>query len=135
MRPSRTGAALLLLLGAGAAPLAAQQWDGPAARALVARAIARRSAAFADSALADFSARAHGFVFFLGQIGEGLAEPPRLIKADQLELEVYWRAPDRSRQRIIGWRDRQDLPTDISYHRDHPRIVMNNFAARDPPRG
>ncbi len=130
MRPSRTGAALLLLLGAGAAPLAAQQWDGPAARALVARAIARRSAAFADSALADFSARAHGFVFFLGQIGEGLAEPPRLIKADQLELEVYWRAPDRSRQRIIGWRDRQDLPTDISYHRDHLGIVMNNFADR-----
>jgi hypothetical protein len=130
MRPSRTGAALLLLLGAGAAPLAAQQWDGPAARALVARAIARRSAAFADSALADFSSRAHGFVFFLGQIGEGLAEPPRLIKADQLELEVYWRAPDRSRQRIIGWRDRQDLPTDISYHRDHLGIVMNNFADR-----
>ena len=130
MRSSRTGAALLLLLGAGAAPLAAQQWDGPAARALVARAIARRSAAFADSTLADFSARAHGFVFFLGQIGEGLAEPPRLIKADQLELEVYWRAPDRSKQRIIGWRDRQDLPTDINYHRDHLGIVMNNFADR-----
>ena len=130
MRSSRTGAVLLLLLGAGVAPLAAQQWDGPAARALVARAIARRSAAFADSGLVDFSARAHGFVFFLGQIGEGLAEPPRLIKADQLELEVYWRAPDRSRQRIIGWRDRQDLPTDISYHRDHLGIVMNNFADR-----
>ena len=130
MRSSRTGAALLLLLGAGAAPLAAQRWDDPAARALVARAIARRSAAFADSALADFSARAHGFVFFLGQIGEGLAEPPRLIKADQLELEVYWRAPDRSKQRIIGWRDRQDLPTDINYHRDHLGIAMNNFADR-----
>ena len=130
MRSSRTGAALFLLLGAGAAPLAAQQWDGPAARALVARAIARRSAAFADSGLTDFTARAHGFVFFLGQIGEGLAEPPRLIKADQLELEVYWRAPDRSKQRIIGWRDRQDLPTDINYHRDHLGIAMNNFADR-----
>jgi hypothetical protein len=124
------GAALLVLLGTGAAPLAAQQWDSPAARAIVARAIARRSAAFADSGLTDFSARAHGFVFFLGQIGEGLAEPPRLIKADQLELEVYWRAPSQSKQRIIGWRDRQDLPTDISYHRDHLGIAMNTGADR-----
>jgi hypothetical protein len=105
----------------------AQAWDSPEARALVARAIERRRATFADSELTDWSARAHGFVFFLGQIGEGLAEPPRLIKADQLELEVYWRAPNLSKQRIIGWRDRKDLPTDINYHRDHLAIVMNNF--------
>lgn len=106
------------------------QWGGAAARVLIDRAIARRQAAFADSALRDWSARAHGFVFFLGQIGEGLAEPPRLIKADQVELEVYWRAPNQSKQRIIGWRDRQELPTDINYHRDHLGIVMNNFPDR-----
>ncbi len=105
----------------------AQSWDAPAARDLVRRAVERRAATFDDSALTDWSARAHGFVFFLGQIGEGLAEPPRLIKADQLELEVYWRAPNESKQRIIGWRDRRDLPTDINYHRDHLGIVMNNF--------
>ena len=116
----------VLLLGI-AAPLAAQNWDAPAARDLVARGIARRHEMFADSSLQDWSARAHGFVFFLGQIGEDLAEPPRLIKADQLELEVYWRAPNQSKQRIIGWRDRADLPTDINYHRDHLGIVMNNF--------
>jgi hypothetical protein len=116
-----------LAAAALAAPLAAQEWDAPVARALVARAIARRAASFADSGLADWSARADGFVFFLGQIGEGLSEPPRLVKADQLALEVFWRAPDRSRQRIIGWRDRRDLPTDINYHRDHLGIVMNNF--------
>ncbi len=87
----------------------------------------RRALAFADSSLRDWTARAHGFVFFLGQIGEGLAEPPRLIKADQLELEVYWRLPNLSKQRIIGWRDRRDLPTDIAYHRDHLGIAMNNF--------
>jgi hypothetical protein len=92
--------------------------------------VARRAAALADTGLLDFSARAHGFVFFLGQIGEGLAEPPRLIKADQLELEVYWKAPNRSKQRIIGWRDRRELPTDINYHRDHLGIVLNNFADR-----
>ena len=120
-------AALGALLAALAAPLRAQSWDAPAARAVIARASERRGEAFADSGLRDWSARAHGFVFFLGQIGEGLAEPPRLIKADQLELEVYWRAPNQSKQRIIGWRDRTDLPTDISYHRDHLGIAMNNF--------
>ena len=110
--------------------LAAQDWDSPAVRGLIARAIARRSAAFADTALKDFSARAHGFVFFLGQIGEGLSEPPRLIKADQLELQVYWKAPSQSKQIIIGWRDRMDLPTDIAYHRDHLGIALNNFPDR-----
>ena len=108
----------------------AQNWDSPEARSVVARAIARRAASLADTGLTDFSSRAHGFVFFLGQIGEGLSEPPRLIKADQLELEVYWQAPNRSKQRIIGWRDRRDLPTDINYHRDHLGIVLNNFADR-----
>ncbi|MBI1722810.1 MAG: hypothetical protein HYR48_02750, partial [Gemmatimonadetes bacterium] len=121
---------VVLSLLAAHQKLAAQSWDSPAARALVDHAIARRTAALADTGLSDFSSRAHGFVFFLGQIGEGLAEPPRLIKADQLELEVYWRAPSHSKQRIIGWRDRRDLPTDINYHRDHLGIVLNNFADR-----
>ena len=120
----------LLALPVLAGRLAAQDWDSPAVRALVARAIRRRSAAFADTALKDFSARAHGFVFFLGQMGEGLAEPPRLIKADQLELQVYWKAPNLSKQMIIGWRDRMDLPTDIAYHRDHLGIALNNFPDR-----
>jgi hypothetical protein len=110
--------------------LLAQDWDAPEVSALVARAIARRQAAFADTALKDFSARAHGFVFFLGQIGEGFSEPPRLIKADQLELQVYWQAPNFSKQIIIGWRDRKDLPTDIAYHRDHLGIALNNFPDR-----
>jgi hypothetical protein len=107
---------------------AAQEWDAPAVRDLVQRAVARRQLALADTTLTDFTARAHGFLFFLGQVGEGLQEPPRLIKSDQLELEVFWKAPRYSRQRIIGWRDRRELPTDISYHRDHLGIVLNNFS-------
>jgi hypothetical protein len=109
--------------------LAAQSWNGAAVRALVDRGIARRSDA--TTGLTDFRARAHGFVFFLAQLGEqGLDEPPRLIRSDQLELEVYWKAPNVSKQRIIGWRDRVDLPTDIQYHRDHLGIVQNGFGDR-----
>ena len=105
----------------------AQAWNSPAALDLARRAIARRTRAAADTALHDYKAQAHGFLFFLGQLGEGLADPPRLVKADQLELEVYWKAPASSKQRVVGWRDRAELPTDIYYHRDHLGIVQNNF--------
>src|SRR5262245_12711784 len=116
----------LLALTVGAAA-AAQQWNTPEALALADRAIARRAGAAADTALHDYRAQGHGFLFFLGAFGEGLAEPPRLIKADQLELELYWRAPGASKQRIMGWRDRPELPTDIVYHQDHLGIVQNGF--------
>jgi hypothetical protein len=109
-------------------PLHAQQWNSPAARALAAAGSLRRQEAQADSSLTSYRTRAHGFVFFLAQVGEeGLAQPPRLVKADELQVEVYWRAPNRSKQVILGWRDGTFLPTDINYHRDHLGIVTNNF--------
>ncbi len=126
-----TGIAALLLAG-----VVLQQtgpgggWNHPYVLSLVDRAIARRSAAQADTGLKDFEARAHGFVFFLGQLGEPLTDPPRLIKTDQLVLQVYWKAPGMIKQRIVGWRDRLDLPSDIQYHRDHLGIVMGGFGDR-----
>ena len=123
----RWSLAFLLLLFIVSAPAAAQEWNGDSALALVRRAIERRSVSAIDTALRDYKAQAHGFLFFLGQFGEGLTEPPRLVKADQLELEVYWKAPGLSKQRIVGWRDRAELPTDINYHRDHLGIIQNNF--------
>lgn len=122
--------AALALVALAPAGLAGQSWNDSATTALIARAAARRASAEADTGLRDFEARAHGFVFFLGQLGEGLEAPPKLIKADQLALEVYWKAPGRSKQRIVGWRDRRDLPTDIQYHRDHLGIVTNGFGNR-----
>src|SRR3989454_7930899 len=115
---------LLLVFPARAS---AQDWNGDSALALARRAIERRAVSAIDTALRDYKAQAHGFLFFLGQFGEGLTEPPRLVKADQLELEVYWKAPGLSKQRIVGWRDRAELPTDINYHRDHLGIIQNNF--------
>jgi hypothetical protein len=98
--------------------------------AVVDRAIRARELARPDSSLSSYRTRAHGFVFFLGQAGRDLEGTPRLIKADELEVEVYWQAPATSKQVILGWRDGRWLPTDINYHRDHLGIVTNNFGDR-----
>ncbi|MEO8562044.1 MAG: hypothetical protein ABI601_08225 [bacterium] len=107
----------------------AQVWNDPRSSALVERATARRAQQLADTGLKDYKAVAHGYVTFLAQVGEGLAEPPKVVKADELVNEVYWRAPNLSKQRIVGRRDTLLLPTDIAYHRDHLGIVQNNFPA------
>jgi hypothetical protein len=106
---------------------AAQTWNDARTRALIERATARRAAQLADTALVDYQATAHGYLTFLAQVGEGFPEPPKIVKADELALEVYWRSPDLSKQRIVGRRDTLLLPTDINYHRDHLGIVQNNF--------
>ena len=97
--------------------------------ALVERATERRAQQLADTSLKDYTSQAHGYLTFLAQIGEGFTEPPRIVKADELALEIFWRAPNLSRQRIVGRRDTLLLPTDINYHRDHLGIVQNNFPA------
>ncbi len=104
-------------------------WNDDRTRALVIAAIARRTVQLADTGLVDYTARAHGYVTFLAQLGDGFPLPPAVIKSDELMLEVYWGAPDRSKQRIIGRRDTLLLPTDINYHRDHLGVVQNNFPA------
>src|SRR2546428_683899 len=123
----RVAVAALALGALVPAPAAAQAWNSGPALELARRAVLRRGGAVADSSLHDYKAQAHGFLFFLGAFGQGLADPPRLVKADQLELEVYWKAPASSKQRVIGWRDQAQLPTDINYHRDHLGIIQNNF--------
>jgi hypothetical protein len=122
----------LLVVGAalvinGSALVAQQTWNDPRTLALVTRATERRASQIADTTLVDYKATAHGYVTFLAQFGEGFPEPPKIVKADELGLEVYWRAPDLSKQRIMGRRDTLLLPTDINYHRDHLGIVQNNF--------
>src|SRR5687768_8388904 len=106
---------------------AAQTWNDERTLALVARATERRAQQLADTGLVDYRASARGYLTFLAQLGEGFPEPPKIVKADELALEVYWRSPNLSKQRIIGRRDTLLLPTDINYHRDHLGIVQNNF--------
>src|SRR5256885_6484748 len=118
--------AIAMILAATRAT-AQQTWNDARTTALVERATERRASQLADTALVDYKATAHGYVTFLAQFGEGFPEPPKIVKADELGLEVYWRAPDLSKQRIMGRRDTLLLPTDINYHRDHLGIVQNNF--------
>jgi hypothetical protein len=119
-----------LLAACAAVPAGAQAWNDSLTLALVQRGIAARRLAQPDSTLTSYRTRAHGFVFFLAQAGRDLDASPRLIKADELDVDVYWRAPAISRQVILGWRDGRWLPTDIRYHRDHLGIVTNNFGDR-----
>ncbi len=130
MRPVR---AAILACCAVPAVLAAQQrpdstaWNDARTMQLIDRAITRRTRQLADTGLVDYTAVAHGYLTFLAQVGEGFPDPPRVMKTDELAVEVYWRAPDQSKQRIIGRRDTLLLPTDIEYHRDHLAIIQNNF--------
>ena len=117
----------LSLLPLPISPLFAQRWNDSTTLDLVHRAILARQVAAPDSTLRSYHTSAHGFVFFLAQAGRDLEAPPRLIKADELQVEVYWRAPSTSKQVIRAWRDGRWLPTDISYHRDHVAIVTGNF--------
>jgi hypothetical protein len=117
-------ACVALASGAGA-----QQWNDARALDLVRKATDRRAQQLADSGLVDYQATAHGYLTFLAQLGEGYREPPKVVKADELALQVYWRAPNLSKQLIVGRRDTTVLPTDIQYHRDHLGIVQNNFPA------
>jgi hypothetical protein len=103
-------------------------WNDSVTLALVTRATTRRQAQLADTALRDYRALARGFLTFLGQVGEGLSEPPRVIQATQVATEVYWHAPNLSKQRVVGTRDTTVLPTDNDFYRDRYQIVQNNFA-------
>jgi hypothetical protein len=134
--PERVGRRYSLVFGVccvlarpvGAA--AQEAWNSPEALALVERATLRRETDRGDSGLVAYQAAATGFVLFLTQLGEGLDQPPRLVKADQLAVEVYWRSPGLSKQIIRTWRDGRWLPTDVRYHRDHLGIVTNDFGPR-----
>lgn len=87
-----------------------------------------RRAVTGDSALRSYQAEARGFVYFFvdrEDTGERV-----LVKADQIALEVYWRSPGQTHQRIVGRRDEKQLPTNIHYHLDHLTVVQDDFGDR-----
>lgn len=123
-----TGLAILLApVAIGAQETKAQDWNSPRARALVEHATTVRDAQLADSGLRTYKAQGRGYLVFLAQLGEGFTEPPKIVRTDQVASDIYWAAPNHSKQLIKGRRDTLLLPTDIHYHKDHLGIVQNNF--------
>jgi hypothetical protein len=122
-RTMTTGLVILLAPVA----IAAQDWNSARAESLATHATAVRAAQLADSGLKSYKAEARGYLTFLAQLGKGFPDPPKIVRADQIASDIYWKAPSLSKQLIKGRRDTLVLPTDINYHRDHLGIVQNNF--------
>ena len=125
--PFRVPVLFATLLGLTPAIVHAQDWRRGAELDLVRRAVAHRAARDADTLLAAWQAEAHGIVRMASIIDHGNGPVERVIKADELRVEVYGVAPNRSKQIITAWRDTTFLPNRILYHRDHLGIVANDF--------
>jgi hypothetical protein len=131
IRLRRTVTRAVLALAALAAPAAAaaqQQedgWNSARALELIQRAQERRQVALSDTGMVDYQADARGYIYFyLDRRDTG---ERTLVKTDQVALDVFWKAPNLSRQRIVGLRDARNLPTNIRYHEDHLTVVQDNF--------
>jgi hypothetical protein len=100
-------------------------WNDGRVMELVARAREVRQSVAVDTAFRSYSAEARGYVYFF--IDRPDSSDQILVKADQVALDVYWRAPRSTRQRIVGLRDEKVLPTRIRYHLDHLTVVQDDF--------
>ena len=126
----RTHLAVTLIALCGASTLSAQAWNTTAALDLAQRAVARRTGQISESALASYSAKATGYLTFLGQVGDTAIFGPKVIKQTQLAVDVYWRAPGSSKQIVRGMRDTLLTPADIDYYSYRFGIVQSNFPDR-----
>ena len=99
-------AAVLTLPGLGSAQEAASAshapdgWNSPRALELVERARERRQRPQVDSTLRNYQAMATGYVYFF--LDRRDTDERTLVKVDQVALEVYWGAPNLTKQRIVG---------------------------------
>jgi hypothetical protein len=122
-------AVLLLSVAPFATSSAAAQdplgWNSARALELIGRARVRRDLPRGDSTLLNYTAKASGFVYFY--LDRRDTEERTLVKVDQIALELYWKNPDRSKQRIVGLRDVSRLPNKMRYHLDHLTVVQNGF--------
>jgi len=100
-------------------------WNGPEVSELVERARSVRQSAVVDSAFRSYQTQARGYVYFYMDRPDSAQQ--MLIKADQVALDVWWRAPNDTKQRIVGLRDEKVLPTRVRYHLDHLSVVQDDF--------
>jgi hypothetical protein len=130
MRAPSLAACSLLLCQAVTAqsqpPDTTNGWNSQRALELFQRARARREEPRGDTALRSYSAKATGHVYFYLDRQE--SDERTLVKVDQVALELYWAAPNLTKQRIVGLRDVSRLPNRMHYHLDHLTVVQNGFA-------
>jgi len=129
---------LLAALAAVVAPLGAwaqevdavggEGWNSPRVIELLERARERRALPDPDSGLFNYRAEAGGYLYYY--LDHADSDDRTLVKVDQIALEVYWASPNRTKQRIIGLRAEEKLPSRIYYHLDHLTVVQNEFDDR-----
>ena len=100
-------------------------WNGERALELVGQARSLRQATAIDSAFQAYQADARCYVYFF--LDRTDSDERMLIKTDQVALEVSWKAPRQTKQRLVGRRNVKELPTNISYHLDHLTVVQDDF--------
>lgn len=118
----------LLAVVCSASAAAAQDplgWNSGRALELIDRARLRRELPLGDSTLQNYQASATGFVYFYLDRRED--DERTLVKVDQIALDLFWKRPDRTKQRIVGLRDVSRLPNRMHYHLDHLTVVQNGF--------
>jgi hypothetical protein len=110
------------------APASAQEaeaWNDARVLELVRRARLERHSTLVDTAFRSYRGEARGYVYFF--LDRPDSDLRTLVKADQVALEIYWRAPNDTEQRIVGLRDQKVLPTNIHYHLDHLIVVLDDY--------
>lgn len=100
-------------------------WNDPKALEIIQRGRDLRSQMTIDSLFQNYQAEAKGHVYFF--IDGALSENRILVKADQIALDIFWQAPAKTKQIIVGQRSEKILPTNIKYHLDHLTIVQDDF--------
>ena len=101
------------------------EWNGEGVLELVQQARSLRQATAVDSAFQAYQADASGYVYFF--IDRTDSDERTLVKTDQVALEVFWKAPGQTTQRLVGRRDAKTLPTNITYHLDHLTVVQDDY--------
>ena len=134
--PMRSLMALPVLLLLCASSASSQQpaaspdvWRPGTTIDLIRRAAEHRAARDADTLLSAWQAEARGILRSASVLDHGAGPVERVIRTDELRVEVYGESPNQSKQIIIAWRDTSYLPNSTSYHRDHLGIVANDFGA------
>lgn len=100
-------------------------WNSPRARELIERARVRRELPRGDSTLQNYQAKATGYVYFYLDRRE--TDERTLVKVDQIALDLFWKRPNLTKQRIVGMRNVSRLPNRMYYHLDHFTVVQNGF--------